>query len=484
MKMKLQALIGLLALLSCTPLAHAQNEVDAIRYAYQGTPGTARSLGMGGAFGAVGSDISCASINPAGLGLYRRGEVQLGFSMLNANSTTAFNGQNTAGAKDKFSIQNIGYVSSKVGSDDVYFINYAYTYNRSTNFNQQFVVSGDAPKGSILDFFVAQANGNQFDSLGVYYPFSTGLAWSTFGIDTVPGTVDLFRAPYNGGNVQQRKMVDRGGFMGESAFSASLNLGGELFLGGTLGIVRARYTEGSTLTESFAAGQDISSLEFKEKLDASGLGFLLRFGFIARVNDNLRVGASYQSKTNLSFNEDYTTSMTTMINLRQWTDTSSLNNNTYIITLPSKLTANAAYILGENGVISADYSFTNMSRIRMSSDTSDGYSYEVENDVISKIYRGVHEARVGMEFRVLELWRLRAGLAYQLSPFTPGYGNSQASTTYSFGGGFRKERFFADLALLINQRNENYYMYDPNYAGFANVKNSFFRSVFSIGLRL
>lgn len=484
MKMKLQALAGLLALVAIAPLSNAQNEVDALRYAYQGTPGTARSLGMGGAFGAVGSDMSSASINPAGLGLYRRGELQMGFSLLNSNSNTNFNGQNSGASKDKLGIQNFGYVSSRVGSDDIYFINYAFTYNRSSNFNQQVIVDGNAPNGSILDFFVAQANGNHYDSLGTYFPFSTGLAWNTYGIDTVSGSVDLYKAPYTGGDVRQRKVIDRGGFMAETAFSAGLNMGGEFFLGGTVGIVRARYLENNNYTETFAAGQDISSLEFREKLDASGMGILLRLGFIARIKERLRVGASYQSRTSISFDEDYSTSMTTLVNLRQWTDTSSLNNNSYNITLPSKLSLNAAYTLGEIGIISADYSFTNLSRINMSSGTSDGYSYALENEVISKIYRGVHEARMGAEIRALELWRVRAGIIYQVSPFAQGYGNSDAAITYSFGGGYRKERFFADVAFLLKHRNEVYYMYDPNFAGRADVRHSFFRSVVSIGMRL
>jgi long-subunit fatty acid transport protein len=482
LKKKLLAFAGLAAGLCFAPTLHGQNEVDAIRYAYQGIPGSVRSLGMAGAFGAVGSDIACASINPAGLGLYRRGELQLGFSMLNGNSTTGFNGNTTNAVKDKFSIQNLGYVNSRVGSDDVYFVNYAFTYNRNTNFNQRFISDGNASKGSILDLFVAQANGNNYDSLGAYYPFSTGLAWSTYGIDTVPGTTNLFLAPYSGGNVNQRKIVDRSGFMAETAFSAGLNVKGQFFLGGTIGLVRAKFLEKSTLTETFDGQQDISTLEFNETLDADGSGLLIRLGFLARVQDNLRVGASYQSRTNISFNEDYSTSMTTLINLRQWTDTSSLNNNTYNINLPSKLTLNAAYTLGGVAIISADYSFTNLSRITMSSGEENGYDYEAENATISRIYRGVHEVRVGSEVRLMELWRLRAGFAYQVSPFVSASGN--ASTTFSFGGGYRKERFFADVAIMMNKRDETYFMYDPNFTSVSKVEFNFVRSLFSVGIRL
>jgi len=49
----------------------SQSEVDAIRYSQENIGSTARSFAVGGAFGAVGADPSCASINPAGMAKYR-----------------------------------------------------------------------------------------------------------------------------------------------------------------------------------------------------------------------------------------------------------------------------------------------------------------------------------------------------------------------------------------------------------------------------
>ena len=44
--------------------------------------GSARYVGMGGALGALGADISAGSANPAALGLYRRSDAALSFSVL------------------------------------------------------------------------------------------------------------------------------------------------------------------------------------------------------------------------------------------------------------------------------------------------------------------------------------------------------------------------------------------------------------------
>ena len=47
--------------------ATAQNMVDALRYSSTQINGTARSGGMGNAFGSLGGDFTSVSINPAGL---------------------------------------------------------------------------------------------------------------------------------------------------------------------------------------------------------------------------------------------------------------------------------------------------------------------------------------------------------------------------------------------------------------------------------
>ena len=44
--------------------------------------GSARYVGMGGALGALGADVSAGASNPAALGLYRRSDASLSFSVL------------------------------------------------------------------------------------------------------------------------------------------------------------------------------------------------------------------------------------------------------------------------------------------------------------------------------------------------------------------------------------------------------------------
>ena len=67
--------------------AEAQNEIQALRYSQYTLFGTARYQGMGGAMDALGGDFSAASVNPAGLGIYRKSEASFTPSFVIASST-------------------------------------------------------------------------------------------------------------------------------------------------------------------------------------------------------------------------------------------------------------------------------------------------------------------------------------------------------------------------------------------------------------
>ena len=59
----------------CGGTAFSQSQLDAFKYSQTELNGTARYLGMGGAFGALGGDISAMNTNPAGLAIYKSSEV-------------------------------------------------------------------------------------------------------------------------------------------------------------------------------------------------------------------------------------------------------------------------------------------------------------------------------------------------------------------------------------------------------------------------
>ena len=77
-------LIGIFSLKS-----QAQNDIDAFRFSQLDWSGTARFVGAGGAFGAVGAEFSALATNPASIGVYKKSEFSftpLVVSIINTSS--------------------------------------------------------------------------------------------------------------------------------------------------------------------------------------------------------------------------------------------------------------------------------------------------------------------------------------------------------------------------------------------------------------
>ncbi len=92
----------------------AQTDEDALRYSQLFPGGTARYLGVGGAFGALGADFGALSNNPAGLGLYRSSEFSFSPSISGVNVETNFQNSINNGTKSKFNISNFGIVRAEI----------------------------------------------------------------------------------------------------------------------------------------------------------------------------------------------------------------------------------------------------------------------------------------------------------------------------------------------------------------------------------
>ena len=81
--MKKKINIAALALIMVAS-ASAQTIYDGAKFTQKDLNGTARFVGMGGAMGALGGDISTMGTNPAGIGIYRSNDIMgtFGFCFL------------------------------------------------------------------------------------------------------------------------------------------------------------------------------------------------------------------------------------------------------------------------------------------------------------------------------------------------------------------------------------------------------------------
>ena len=90
--------------------ANAQNAYDAERLLSNDLNGTARFVGMGGAMGALGGDMSVMGTNPAGIGIFRSNDFSVSMGFNNTATESSFNGTGMKEDKTRASFDQIGFV--------------------------------------------------------------------------------------------------------------------------------------------------------------------------------------------------------------------------------------------------------------------------------------------------------------------------------------------------------------------------------------
>ena len=129
-------------LLGIGGMLNAQTTIyDANRLMGSDLNGTARFVGMGGAMGALGGDISTMGTNPAGIGIYRSNDVMVSFGFVNVGSKDA-----GGSSIDKFhgSFDNAGFIfTNKIGnSTPLRYVNFGFNYHRTKSFDKNMVMNG------------------------------------------------------------------------------------------------------------------------------------------------------------------------------------------------------------------------------------------------------------------------------------------------------------------------------------------------------
>ena len=108
MKKKIFALVALLV----NAIAFTQNDVDAMRYSQTSSYGDARFMAMGGAFGSLGANVSCMNFNPAGIAMYRKGELVITPGLQFQSASANHYGTSSSDFSSKLSLSNIGFVAA------------------------------------------------------------------------------------------------------------------------------------------------------------------------------------------------------------------------------------------------------------------------------------------------------------------------------------------------------------------------------------
>ncbi|MFW5644477.1 MAG: hypothetical protein ACOCZL_01060 [Bacteroidota bacterium] len=468
MKRYIGIVTGLLFL--STGFIKAQNEVDALRYSQNFHVGTARSLGLGGAIGAVGGDFTSLSVNPAGIGLYRGSEMTFSPALYWNNSTSDFLDNNYTEEKYNVNLGNFGFVfNNKTGKEKGWIgTNFGFGYNRLNNFHREVFMRGIQNNSSYLDNFVYYADDLPSEDLD---PFYEQLAWDTYMIDWDENNNEYFNdfADAGYGQVQERTLKSKGS-LGEYLLSFGANYNHRLYLGATVGINRVNFEQTVIHFEDDPLDEInfTQNFRFEEYLSTRGTGYNLKLGAIVRPANFLRLGASFHLPTFYYLKDEFENTMEAYIDNENLNPeegienpmiaSSGLGDYRYRLRTPAKAIGSAVVNFGNVGLFSVDYEFVNYQNADLS---ASDYNFRTENDDIENIYKAAHNLRFGGELRFGPLY-FRGGYAFYDSPFATEQSNINSNRNIiSAGMGIRNQFFFMDAGFRHSRQQEPYYLYVP-----------------------
>ncbi|WP_405380977.1 OmpP1/FadL family transporter [Maribacter sp. LLG6340-A2] len=453
--------ITFITILLCA-IGNAQNINEALRYSSENLQGTARFQAMGGAFGALGGDLSALNINPAGSAVFNNSLFTISGTSYNVDNETNYFGTMSGTKTNNLELNQIGgafvFRSTDQNSDWQKF-SLAFNYDVVNNFDNEFRASGNSTQG-IDNYFLNYAQGTPFGSIllqegefledayldiGASQGFSDQQAFLGYygGLldplnDDDANTDYVSNASYS--SVNQDFIRRTTGYNSKFTLNMGSQFKENIYLGASLNFHNILYTRYDQFTENgYDSDSEIQNTTFDSFLDTEGNGFSFNLGAIAKLNDYLRLGASYQSPTWYRLNEDFSQRINSDL---ADSDINFINFNiinvfeTYTVKTPSKLTGSLAMVFAKNGLLSFDYGFQDFSNTELRP-TSDP-SFQTVNSQIASDLGSVSTFRLGGEYRIQQV-SLRAGYRFEQSPYANGntIGDLNAISGgigYNFGG--------------------------------------------------
>ncbi|MDX2000897.1 MAG: hypothetical protein SFW35_00565 [Chitinophagales bacterium] len=458
----MKRIILILAIMGGAAATWAQTPIEGLRYSSL-KPGisTARGMGLSGALGAIGGDQAALTINPAGIGIYRRSEASFTLSLAHAQTESQLNGNLTRDDKYNFNLPNAGFVFSRVYEDSRgnrgrgkwVSVNFGFNYNRLANYHGRRFYQDSNTSNSILADYRDELNAasiGQGNINGSTVSFGTASAWDTYLVNPVgDSTSTQYWAITDGAPVDQQVRVLTRGAAHELAFNLGANYDNKFYFGGSIGIPFLFYEEEIVMKESdlFDSIINFNGFTQQNNLNTSGIGINTKFGIIVRPVTWLRLGAAIHSPNFMAIKDDYSTE--TQSDFDSTFSSSARNNGSfdYSLNSPFRAVGSLAVFFQKYGFLSVDYEFADYGRTKYRFDTEYLSQENSLNQQITTVLVPTHTIRAGLEV-ALEKFRLRGGYAYTTSPLDKSVvigDGDYSSMTYSGGLGYRGSWFYTDI---------------------------------------
>jgi len=441
----------------------AQNHVDALRYSQESLWGSARFVGMGGAFGSLGANANSASHNPAGIAIYTTSEFSGSFSINDVETESTLLDSKAFAKNSATSLPNINYVSANLFNPedigDWNRINFGVGYNKLDDYNRNILIESEMNTSSYSDVILNNSQSTYYEDLN---PFRELLAFNTYLIDTIGSSSNYFSPASGLYNKDLSYSSNQSGSKNEFYISVGTAYQNKLFIGATIGFPSIEYKEVTTISESnfSSLSQEIiqlSSFDYSTNLYVSGSGINLKLGLLYKLDKNIRYGLALHTPTYYEIHEEYSANMTTeFLDGQQFYSGSPSGVFDYGMNTPFKLINSLSFILNKKAIISIDYEYLNFASTSI---VSDFYNFSTENNNIENYYTSTANIKIGTELRVHPQLSLRAGFTSYGSPYA-GSINDASREYITMGMGLRVNQYFFDLAIVNSVNSEEYYIYE------------------------
>jgi hypothetical protein len=507
----------------------AQIPEDALRMSWNVPSGTARNQAIGGAMGSLGGEISAVFVNPAGLGMYKTGELVLspGFGFFKTRSGF----RESDATSDKLSKFNLGTSGIIWAFSDKYskWTSKAFSIavNRTANFNGNIYYKGvndyssfsEPLANEFFDYYVqrkdntpgisdAQIIDDALDESSL--SLQSKMALYTYLVDVRDnnGTGEVFSRAELSGIVNQEHKINTKGGITEIALAYAANMNDKLYIGGKLGIPIVNYTRNSTFTESDINGtgnDEFSYSSYTEKYTSKGVGVNAILGVIFKPAEYLRFGFAIHSPTLYGLKDNLSSEMTTDIDTATGTtkvftvNSSVFNGGTdpkfkYDLVSPWRFMVSGSYVIREisdvtkqRGFITADIEYVTYGSSRFSSadeENQDSEYFKGVNTATKSIYKGALNFRAGGEIKFNTIMA-RLGFAMYGNPYED-KALKASKMNISGGLGYRNKGVFVDATYVqsINKDVNFPYRVDaPRLNTFAILKESVGTILLTVGFK-
>ncbi|MDO4462181.1 MAG: hypothetical protein Q4C30_06770 [Bacteroidia bacterium] len=495
--------------------AMAQDYTDIERFGRNDAQGSARSQAMGGAFGALGGDMSVGDINPAGIGVYRASEFSLSLGVNTTKANTSSDqkfGSPVNGIGDtRVKLMQLGGVFNTSlirQASGVVSHTFSIAYNRIADYDQSYTMHAKNSSNSLLDFFIADPSADNIyegglgwdsEMLFTYYEYEEPrldadgnpicdangdpiydthrvnvdhTAWD-FPLENDDKTEISFDDKYRRRKIDISRHYRERGSKGSFNVAYAQNIANKLYWGVNIDFQSYNFKRNFTHVEKFDEEAQYGApnkFRYNSRLDQDAFGVSFGAGVIYVPMPVLRLGLAIHSPTFFSVNEVYDT------NFRAGMETECYPEAPfecdYNVTAPARGVFSLAGVIGRLAIISADYEFVGYKASKFrSEDNGDDVEFEQMNAYLKEDLKNVHKLRLGAEIKPVQILSLRAGYKMQSSPYADDLMyNDYKNRDITGGLGLRFSNIYLDFAYVNHKVVEDafilpgsdYYYYDAS----------------------